>query len=77
MRPSPSKPTSTSWIWSREWHEHIRCSRRSSIHCTGRPSAARQERDQQVFGIDVPLEAEAAADVEREAAHAGFRKLQD
>ena len=36
-----------------------------------RPSnAARQKRNEEVFGIDVPLEAETPADVEREAAHA-------
>ena len=35
---------------------------------------ARQERDQQVLRIDMPLDAEAAADVERDAAHARFRQ---
>ena len=35
---------------------------------------ARQERDQQILGIDVALDAETAADVERDAAHAGFRQ---
>src|SRR5258706_10759106 len=34
------------------------------------PQPARQERNQQVFRIDGPLEAEAAADVERDATHA-------
>ena len=38
---------------------------------------ARQERDQQVLRIDVPLDAEAAADVERDAADARFRHVED
>ena len=37
---------------------------------------ARQERDQQVFRINVSLDPEAAADVERDAAHARLRKPQ-
>src|SRR5215813_13943464 len=41
------------------------------------PQPARQERNQQVFRVDVPLEAEAAADIERDAAYARFRKPQD
>ena len=40
------------------------------------PQPARQEWDQQVLRIDVPLEAEAAADVEGDAADARFRHLQ-
>ena len=43
-----------------------------------RPSEpARQERDQQVFRIDMPLDAKAAADVERDAAHPRFGQPQD
>src|SRR5258708_19733276 len=38
---------------------------------------ARQERNQQVFRVDVPLEAEAAADIERNTAYARLRELQD
>src|SRR5215468_6094414 len=38
---------------------------------------ARQERNQQVFRINVSLEAEAAADIERNAAYARLRELQD
>jgi hypothetical protein len=48
----------------------MKCSRRSSIQRTGRPSYARQERHQQVFGIDVALAAEAAADIGRDATDA-------
>jgi len=39
------------------------------------PELARQERDQQVFRIDMPLDAEAAADVKRDATHTSFWKL--
>ena len=38
---------------------------------------ARQERNQQVFRVDVSLDAEAAADIERNTAYARFRELQD
>src|SRR5215467_15439502 len=41
------------------------------------PQPARQEWNQQVFRVDVSLEAEAAADIERNAAYARFRKPQD
>src|SRR5215510_13729860 len=41
------------------------------------PQPAGQERNQQVFRVDVSLEAEAAADIERDAAYARFRKPQD
>ena len=40
------------------------------------PQPARQERNQQVLRVDVPLEAEAAADIRRDAADAGFRQPQ-
>ncbi len=36
---------------------------------------ARQERDQEIFRIDMAFDAEAAADVERDAADAGFRQF--
>ena len=49
---------------------HMRCSCRSSIHRTGRFTGAREERNQQFLGIDVALDAETAADVERDAADA-------
>ena len=29
--------SSTSWIWPRSWLAAVRCSRRSSVHLTGRP----------------------------------------
>src|SRR3979411_1591526 len=35
---------------------------------------ARQEWNQQVFGVNVPFEAEAAADIKGHTAHARFRK---
>ena len=38
---------------------------------------ARHDRDHQVLGIDMSLHAEAAADVERKAAHPRLRQLQD
>src|SRR5262245_19080490 len=41
------------------------------------PQYARKERNQQVLWVDVPLEAEAAADIECDAAYARFRKPQD
>ena len=37
---------------------------------------ARQERDQQIFRIDMAFDAETAADIERDAADAGLRKFQ-
>jgi len=36
---------------------------------------ARQKRDQQIFRIDMPLDAKTAADVKRDATHTSFRKL--
>ena len=39
--------------------------------------AAREERDQQVLGIDVALAAEAAADIERDEAHALLGEAED
>jgi len=41
------------------------------------PEPARQERDQQVFRIDMPLDAEAAADVECDTADARLGHAQD
>src|SRR5438876_6339595 len=41
------------------------------------PKPARQEWNQQVFRVDVSLEAEAAAAIERDATYARFRKPQD
>src|SRR5438445_10529625 len=38
---------------------------------------ARQERNQQVFRVDVSLEAEAAADIERNTPYARLRELPD
>ena len=39
------------------------------------PELARQERDQQVFRIDMPLDAKAATDVKRDTTHTSFWKL--
>src|SRR5215469_3720148 len=39
------------------------------------PELARQERDQQVFRIDMPLDAKAPTDVKRDATHTSFWKL--
>ena len=38
MRPSASTATSVSWSWPRSWLAEMKCSRRSSVHLTGRPS---------------------------------------
>ena len=38
--------------------------------------SARQEGNQEVFRIDMAFDAEAAADIERDAAHARFRQAQ-
>src|SRR5207244_2606485 len=43
----------------------------------GPPELAGEEGDQEVLGVDVALDAEAAADVGRHAAHARFRKAQN
>jgi hypothetical protein len=40
------------------------------------PELTRQERNQQIFRIDVSLDAKAAADVESDATDARLRKLQ-
>src|ERR1700733_5837662 len=37
---------------------------------------ARQERDQEIFRINMAFDAETAADIERDAADAGLRKFQ-
>ena len=47
----------------REWLAAIRCSRRSSIHFTGRPKPQRGGADQDVLGIKLAADAEAAADM--------------
>ena len=69
MRPSLSKPISTSCSWSRECValDQVLAPLFDPAH---RPAKfARQKRHQQVFGIDMALAAEAAADIERDAAH--------
>ena len=48
---------------SRAWLAAIRCSVRSSDHFTGRLGPQAQERHQQVFGVELSADAEAAARV--------------
>ena len=62
-RPSASKPASTSQYWSRSWIDDRKCSRRSSIHFTGRLQQQAGRRDRDLLGIENELGAEAAADV--------------
>ena len=62
-RPSASKPASTSQYWSRSWIDARKCSRRSSIHFTGRSQQQAGRRDRDLLGIENELGAEAAADV--------------
>ena len=66
MRPSSSKATSAWWIWPRSWLALTKCSQRSSVHFTLRPSRMRGEREQDLLGVeDHDLGAEAAAGVGR------------
>ena len=52
----------------------MKCSRRSSIHLTGRAEQARREGDQQLFRIDQEdLDAEAAAHVRRDHSDSSLR----
>src|SRR5919204_43287 len=39
IRPSSSKPTRTKCTWPRSWALDTKCSRRSSVHFTSRPSS--------------------------------------
>ena len=76
MVPSRVQAISSSQSTSREWLVAIRCSRRSSIHFTGRPTWRRRERDQEILGIELAAHAEAAADIELDHVDGGLGDAQ-
>ena len=76
MVPSRRAASAISCVWWRAWAAAIMCSRRSSIHFTGRFSAHGGERDQHVLGIAGGLGAEAAAEVGRDHADLVRRQLE-
>ena len=77
MRPSRSSAISASWICPRSWVVAKKCSRRSSIHLTGRFEPDRHPGQQHFLGIEHhDLRAEAAADERRDHPHLALAQAQ-
>ena len=74
MVPSRSQAISRSQTTSRAWLVAIRCSRRSSIHFTGRPAVFDANGNEEVLGIELAAHAEGAADVAFDHGDGVFRE---
>ena len=66
--PSFVPPSFRRWRWARPCASEIMLSLRVSVQRTGLPERRASQHDEQLFGAEVRLDAEAAADVRRDHA---------